>query len=232
MTEQVETMKSTVSKDSGEISSVELSTALSTEQITNPFRIMSMIPFGASNFTDFINGLYNSQNVPITLSSDFSILNPYKKMQDNVRKLLELGCYTKKSGESNSIQNIKWGDYQTILACIQNQRWPGNTWIQWQKSVYKTRKKLASVPNYQGIDGQEDCGGTLRNKCDLLDALVQRCFNDPASGQTDPGIPMLISVSTKCAEDPSNQFPDIRFHWDLGTDGNPTLLHLTMICPL
>lgn len=232
MTGQIDTKETSTLKDSGEISGVELSPIQSTEPIVNQFRTTSMIPFGNSSFTDFINGLYNSQNVPPAFSSDFPILSPYKKMQDNVRKLLELGCYTKKSGESNSIQNIKWGDYQTILACIQNQPWPGHTWIRWQKSVYKTREKLASVPNYQGVDGQEDCGGTLRNKCDLLDALVQRCFNDPASGQTDPGIPMLINVSAKCAGDPSNQLPDIRFHWDLGADGNPTLLHLTMICPL
>jgi hypothetical protein len=87
------------------------------------------------------------------------------------------------------------------------------------------------VPNYQGVDGQEECSGALKNRCDLLDALVQRCFNDPASGQIDPGIPMWINVSAKCDNDPSNKLHDIRFHWDLGPDGNPTLLHLTMICP-
>jgi hypothetical protein len=194
-----------------------------------------MTNFGnSSSFVTFINSLYTVS--PVVSDDNFNTSdshsqNLFRKMQDNVAYLLSMNCYSRNIGEQNSITKIKWGYYQAMLAAHWKCRWPGNTWIQWQMSVPKVRKSLEKVPNYQGIDGQEDCQTPFKNRCELLDALIQRCFNEPASGQTCPGIPMTIKVSGKCKADPTNEFHDIRFHWDLDSDGVPILLHLTMICP-
>jgi hypothetical protein len=198
-----------------------------TSDIEIPSR-QGITKFGTSDFTTFINSLYID---PVIASNDLSKNPSFKRMQDNVTYLLSRNCYSKNISEQNSITKIKWGYYQTMLAAAWQCTWPGNTWLQWQKSVPKVRKSLEKVPNYQGIDGQEDCQTPFKSRCELLDALIQRCFNEPASGQKCPGIPMTIKVSGKCRSDPTNEFHDIRFHWDLDSDGVPILLHLTMICP-
>ncbi|MGB8843920.1 MAG: hypothetical protein WCC64_22955 [Aliidongia sp.] len=193
----------------------------------NPIYTASSTNFGKQTFVEFINSLY-VDTIPTT---DTFSPNPLTRMQKNVKLLLNMNCYSANFGKDNSIANIKWGYYQAMLAGAWQCKWPDNTWMEWQKSIPKVRQSLKMVANYQGVDGQEDCHTTLKNRCDLLDALIQRCFNEPASRQTCPGIPMRITISGKCEADPTRAFHDIRFHWDLDSDGVPIMLHLTMICP-
>ncbi|MGB8843919.1 MAG: hypothetical protein WCC64_22950 [Aliidongia sp.] len=169
--------------------------------------------YDTPTFSAFINSLYASAD----------------QMQTNVETLThpQTGKYTKSPGRANSIQAIKWGDYQPVLAPLDT--WPGATGERWVKSAAEARNSLMKVANTDPVDDRYPTN-IPKTRCDLLDALVQKCFNTPAAGQTKPGIPMAIDVTEKPSTDANRDLHDIVFHWESDADGKPTLLYLTMVC--
>ncbi len=166
-------------------------------------------------FIPFINDLYSSP----------------EQMHANVEKLVrtfQAQAETDEVGARALLASIKWGAYQPILSDAS--KWPDNTSRYWQSDVEKARASLSKVPNGEQV-GYQDPPEPPANRCDLLDALVQRCFNRPASSHTRPGIPMVIDVTTKPWTDAHRDLHDIVFRWILGPDGAPVKLYLTMICP-
>jgi hypothetical protein len=189
--------------------------ALSASAMVSPQAKAGFGPFkyDTPTFSAFINSLYASA----------------EQMQANVETLThpQTGKYTKSPGQTNSIQAIKWGDYQPILAPLDT--WPGATGERWVKSAAEARNSLMKVANTDPVDDREPTN-IPKTRCDLLDALVQKCFNTPAAGQTKPGIPMAIDVTEKPSTDVNRDLHDIVFHWETDADGQPTLLYLTMVC--
>jgi hypothetical protein len=174
---------------------------------------VSTFKYKHPTFVAFINSLYASA----------------EQMQANVETLThpQTGKYTKSPGRANSIQALKWGDYQPILAPLDT--WPGVTGERWVKSAAEARNSLIKVANTDPVDDR-DPANIPKTRCDLLDALVQKCFNTPAAGQTKPGIPMAIDVTEKPSTDVNRDLHDIVFHWETDGDSKPTLLYLTMVC--
>jgi|GEM_PF-1120411 hypothetical protein len=169
--------------------------------------------YDTPTFSAFVNDLYASA----------------EQMQANVDTLTHplTGPYTKTRGRANSIQTIRWGDYQPILAPLDT--WPGVTGERWVKAAAEARRSLMQVANTDPVDDR-DPGNIPKTRCDLLDALVQKCFNTPAAGQVKPGIPMVIDVTEKPSTDLNRDLHDIVYHWQTDAEGNPTLLYLTMVC--
>lgn len=62
-------------------------------------------------------------------------------------------------------------------------------------------------------------------KLGLLDATVRKCFN------SEPPIPMQVDIQEQPQDSPNAAQHDIRLVWTYGSDGIPTLLRFTMICP-
>src|SRR5580658_349692 len=157
------------------------------------------------------------------------MLSSPKQMQAGIDYLIQTGKYT-----SETFQQVQFGRYELDL--IPSHLWPGNTGIVWRQSAEAARTSLACIVNHETVDGRipadgEDETTVPANRCDLLDALIQRCFTMPAAGEEDAGIPISIDVVAKPATDGNRDKHDISFHWELDSAGGPLLLYLTMICP-
>jgi hypothetical protein len=126
--------------------------------------------------------------------------------------------------ESNQLDlsTMEFGDYQSVLSPLD--RWPGDTGKKWLKSKDYARAGLASQPNSAPLSADEPSVMPL-TKCGLLDASVRKCFN------SEPPIPMQVDIQEQGQDAPNAAQHDIRLVWTYGSDGIPTLLRLTMVCP-
>jgi hypothetical protein len=156
-----------------------------------------------------------------------SFINQYyatpARMQNNIFTLQQFGW------SDTDIENIQWGSYQCTI--VQQALWPSEYWNYWIISVANARASLATVPNavpvYPGAPGS-----IPPSQQALLDALVQLCFNSPAQGQAENGIPMTISVQVQPKGVTNNK---ITFNWLVAGSGqypqDITGLQLIMWCP-
>lgn len=143
---------------------------------------------------------------------------PANNMEKSTRMLIE------EKGKAY-LSQMKWGDYQKILAKQRHQHWPGDTEKVWDAAVAAARANLSLLPNKDALS-LDEANIIPPDKCALLDAAIRKCFS------STPPIPMTIDVEMKSAHSPDAQKHAIRLHWvyeDL--TGPPLLLQLTMICP-
>lgn len=194
------------------------------EQQANGTAAIHIYKYDCPEFVPFLNSIYTGAALSSRASLGAWPPSP-EAMQKNVEWLVGDGGYTQ-----DSIKHILWGADQKFLAEKWNTDWPNNTRQSWDKSVRAARASLATVANHEKI-GFHDGPHPPKNRCDLLDALVQRCFNHPAAGQARPGIPMVVDLSEKPATDSDKDKHDIAFHWVFDKNKHPILLFLTMICP-
>ncbi len=139
---------------------------------------------------------------------------PLRAMQASVDAL--------KASNRIDLATMEWGEYQPILSPLD--QWPGNIGEKWMRSKNYARAGLFSQPNNTPLSADEPSVVPL-TKCGLLDAAVRKCFN------SQPPIPMQIDVQEQPQASPHAAQHDIRLNWTYGTDGIPTLLRLTMVCP-
>ena len=154
---------------------------------------------------------YNNQKFKDHINSFYY---PLSAMQKSVEIL--------KQSNQLDLATMKFGDYQPILSPLDN--WPGETGRRWVKSKDHARAGLAKQYNNTPLSADESAVVPL-TKCDLLDASVRKCFN------SQPPIPMQIDVQEQPQDSPSAAQHDIKLVWTYGSDGIPTLLRLTMVCP-
>ena len=115
------------------------------------------------------------------------------------------------------IPTMQFGQYQPILE-------PTPTGTAWMREMGFARVQLSAQSNSTCLS-QDEPGVRPLTKCDLLDASIRKCFN------SEPPIPMTIDVKDKQATSVDSNLHDIELVWDYGSDGKPTRLHLTMVCP-
>src|SRR5882757_4474142 len=139
---------------------------------------------------------------------------PLSAMQSSVEVL--------KASNQIDIATMEFGDYQSILTPLD--KWPGDLGSKWERSKQYARAGLASQPNNTPLSADEPSVVPL-TKCGLLDASVRKCFN------STPPIPMQIDVQEQPKDSPNATQHDIKLVWTYGSDGIPTLLRLTMVCP-
>jgi hypothetical protein len=177
-------------------------------------RILSGLVFDDDNFKGPMNDVYSTTE---TTLKDGTILTA---MQQSVKALQDvIGA--------NGLKNIKYGDYQTILVPPGN--WPSLAAARWPKEMRTARDSLAMQVNLYPVSNVDPT--VPSNKCALLDAIVNYCFNNPASGETLPGVPMQIDVGTRSANDLDRNFHSISWEWEYGDDGRPSQLSWKMWCP-
>ncbi len=162
------------------------------------------LSYGTKEFLKFINTLYN----------------PAGTMIEAVKRLRrEMG--------DTFVEQIKWGDYQTILAPVA--QWPAASGDRWARSMADARQDLATIPNTEPLSPFNAL--VHANALDRLDAAVAYCFNHPAAGETEPGIPIDVAVATKDATDAEAYRHAIKLDWRIGKASGVEQLKLTMYCP-
>jgi hypothetical protein len=139
---------------------------------------------------------------------------PLSAMQASVDKL--------KASRQIDITTMEYGEYQPILTPLD--QWPNGSGADWEKSKNHARAGLASQPNNLPVSADEPSVVPL-TKLGLLDATLRKCFN------STPPIPMQIDVQEQPHDSPNAAQHDIKLVWTYGTDGIPTMLRFTMICP-
>jgi hypothetical protein len=139
---------------------------------------------------------------------------PVSAMQKSVEVL--------RASSQIDLATMEFGDYQSILSPLD--KWPGDTGEKWVRSKEFARRGLASQPNNTPLSADEPSVVPL-TKCGLLDASVRKCFN------STPPIPMQVDIQEQPKDSANATQHDIRLVWTYGSDGIPTLLKLTMVCP-
>jgi hypothetical protein len=170
--------------------------------------ITAAVTYGTKTFLQFINDLYF----------------PLHNMRTSSKRLQTLQS-------ADDLQKLRWGEYQTVLVPLEN--WPDDTGKKWLKSVKLAREDLAKQANTRRLHRYSK--NRPATKLDLLDAAVQLCFNTgvPTHGPDKPevGIPMVIDVQAREADDPASALHDIQLSWTYSPNGAPIQLNLTMVCP-
>lgn len=141
---------------------------------------------------------------------------PLDKMQASVEKLVQ-------TQSPDFVKNIKYGVYQDILVDLSHD----NNWL---PSMKAARASLANQKNNLPILGRDYDGYIPEYKLELLDAVINYCFNNPVAGQMKNGIPMVIDVQEKVKSSPGDDLHDIHISWTY-VNGAPVQLNWTMICP-
>jgi len=162
------------------------------------------LSYGTGEFLNFINTLYN----------------PASTMIEAVKRL------RREMGDA-FVQQIKWGDYQAILAPVA--QWPAASGDRWARSVAEARQDLAAMPNTEALSPFN--AQVHANVLDRLDAAVAHCFNNPAAGETEPGIPIEVAVATKDATEAEACRHAIKLDWRINAGSGVEQLKLTMFCP-
>ena len=153
---------------------------------------------------------YNNQQFKDHMNS---LYYPLSAMQRSVERL---------KSSSLDLATMEFGDYQPILSPLD--QWPGDLGSKWERSKEYARAGLATQPNHTPLSADEPSVVPL-TKLGLLDASVRKCFN------STPPIPMQIDVQEQPKDSPDAARHDIKLIWTYGSDGVPTLLRLTMVCP-
>ena len=162
------------------------------------------LSYGTKEFLDFINCLYN----------------PACTMIQAVKRL------RREKGDA-FVDRVKWGDYQTILAPVA--QWPAGAGERWAASMADARQDLATIPNAEPLSPIHP--QVYVNMLARLDAAVAYCFNHPAAGETEPGIPILVCVTVKDEAEAEACRHAIKLDWRIGTGSAVEQLKLTMFCP-
>lgn len=130
-----------------------------------------------------------------------------------------------KASDHIDIETMEFGQYQPILT--PRDQWPNGIGKLWQKEMGRSRMDLSAQPNTSPLS-KDESGVVPLTRCAILDASIRKCFN------SEPPIPMKIDVTEqdKTAQNPNRH--DIRLVWEHanGDHKPPTLLHLTMVCPV
>jgi len=130
-----------------------------------------------------------------------------------------------KASDLVDLETVEFGQYQPILS--PRNQWPSGSGKLWQKEMGRARVDLTAQASTSPLSKDEASIVPL-TKCALLDASIRKCFN------SEPPIPMKIDVTEqdKSALNPDRH--DIRLMWTYGNgdDQPPTLLELTMVCPV
>lgn len=127
----------------------------------------------------------------------------------------------------NAAQNIhlpalEYGQYQPILVPLAN--WAHFGSQHWAREVGNARLDLTQQANTHPLSNDEPANVPL-TRCALLDAALRKCFN------SEPPIPIDNNVRQKRRDEADPDTHAIEVRWDYGSDGKPTMLHYTMICP-
>jgi hypothetical protein len=144
---------------------------------------------------------------------------PASAMQASVQKLIAL------KGAA-WVKAIKYGDYQTLLTSTA--QWAPDAAKAWPQSMIDARNSLSTQKNVLPI--MSGSATTPATKCDLLDSIVNYCFNTALPGAASPGIPMVIDVQQKSSIEPGNAIHDVHVSWTY-VNGVPVQLNWTMVCP-
>jgi len=159
-----------------------------------------------SNVSIFAGKIYNNPTFKAAMNVHYADVNA---MRTSIQKL-------KDSGQVD-LATMQYGQYQPILA-------PDAPGTRWLREMGFARVQLAAQPNTTALSNDQP-GVVPLTKCDLLDACLRKCFN------SEPPIPITIDVAEKNANSASPDLHDVILTWDYGTDGIPTRLHFTMVCP-
>jgi hypothetical protein len=126
------------------------------------------------------------------------------------------------NSQNIDIATMEFGQYQPILAPQQiNSKGP-KFWLQ---NVGFARIQLNAQPNTEPVC--KDDPTVPLTKCARLDACVRKCFNSV------PPICMQVNVTQKTKDSPDPTLHDIILTWEYQNGGDvPTLLNLTMVCPV
>jgi hypothetical protein len=126
------------------------------------------------------------------------------------------------NSDNIDIGTMEFGQYQPILAAAEVNQKGSKFWLQ---NVGFARIQLGAQANTQPVS--DDDPTVPLTKCALLDACVRKCFN------SDPPICMTVNVTQKGKGDPDPTLHDILLEWDYDNGSKvPTLLNLTMVCPV
>lgn len=107
-----------------------------------------------------------------------------------------------------TVSTMNWNDYQTTLIPAGN--WPAGLFDNWAAISSSMSDNIVSPPALSDVN-----------------AAVQRCFTQPAAGQTALGIPIICAVGTNT--DGSGKHK-ISLDWWPNPDA-PSLLYMTIFCP-
>jgi hypothetical protein len=165
-----------------------------------------MMMFGAKT--------YNDQDFKNLMNSHY---HPLENMMESVALL--------KASNRVDIATMEYGQYQPILSSLES--WPKGKGKYWLKEMGRARINLNAQRNTTPLSADEPNVVPL-TRCGLLDACIRKCFN------SEPPICMKADI-IEAREDALNPNDhEIRLEWEYGNgkDKPPTLLNLTMVCPI
>src|SRR3569623_288641 len=156
---------------------------------------------------------YNGASFRNLMNSNYY---PLANMKKSVAKL--------KASDDIDLPTLEYGQYHLILTPAS--KWPQGSAKYWHKEQGRARLDLATQPNTVPLSRDEP-GVIPLTRCDLLDACVRKCFT------SEPPIPMKPNIIVHAPNDAYAHRHEIRLECEYkkGSD-KPTLLNLTMVCPL
>src|SRR3954466_3021097 len=142
---------------------------------------------------------------------------PLENMKKSVKKL--------KASENIHLPTLEYGQYHLVLT--PKSKWPQGSAKHWQKEKGRARVDLTFQPNTTPLSADEPNVIPL-TRCALLDACVRKCF------YSEPPICMKADIIEHRADEPNPNDHEIRLQWEYGNgkDKPPTLLNLTIVCPV
>ena len=165
-----------------------------------------MMMFGAKT--------YNDPDFKKLMNSHYQ---PLANMQESVALL--------KESNRVDIVTMEYGQYQPVLSSLES--WPKGKGKYWLREMGNARIQLGKQPNTTPLSLDEPNEVPL-DRCGLLDACIRKCFN------SEPPICMNVDIIEQRADAPNPNIHEIRLDWEYGNgkDKPPTLLNLTMVCPI
>ena len=154
----------------------------------------------------FGGATYNNPAFKAAMNSHYADVNAMRRSLQTLQN----------SGQVD-IPTMQFGQYQRVLA-------PNAVGPTWMREMGFARVQLSAQRNTTQLS-QDEPGVVPLTKCDLLDASIRKCFN------SEPPIPLTIDVQETQATSADPNLHDILLVWDYGSDGIPTRLYLTMVCP-
>jgi hypothetical protein len=157
---------------------------------------------------------YNDQDFKNLMNSHYY---PLENMMESVALL--------KASNRIDLPTMEYGQYQPILSSLES--WPKGKGKYWLKEMGRARINLNAQPNTTPLSADEPNVIPL-TRCALLDACVRKCFN------SEPPICMKADITEAREDAPNPNDHEIRLEWEYGNgkDKPPTLLNLTMVCPI
>ncbi|MGB8842681.1 MAG: hypothetical protein WCC64_16600 [Aliidongia sp.] len=128
-----------------------------------------------------------------------------------------------------STPEIKWGKYEQEFLLTDPDKWPNQTYLQWNGSVKRAREDMKLIKNNETVNG--DVATIPPTRVDLLDALIQYCFENAPAHEEKVGIPIIENLRDKTKDDPEPTLTDFVFQWvTFGNDTKPSMLAFTILC--